>query len=293
MVELRIIKGWQTLKAPVLFTTADGYRIAGHRYDPSTPAKANVVIAGATAVPQGFYQRFAQFANDHGFSAVTLDYRGVGLSAPKHLRGFRMNYLDWARQDLAAAIEAIHDPSRPTYLIGHSYGGHAFGLLPNFNKITKLCTFGTGAGWAGYMPPVERIKVALLWNVVGPLTTPIFGYMHGKISGVGENLPIDVYHQWRRWCQSPNYFFDDLTIRDDLLGFSRIKAPIRAVVADDDLWAGPTSRDAFFKNYTAATIESITLNAKVLGYPIGHMGYFRKGREALWLDALAWFACPC
>ena len=276
------------MKTPTHLTTADGFRIASHRYDPSTPARANIVMAGATAVPQGFYQRFAQFANERGFSVITLDYRGVGLSAPRQLRGFRMNYLDWARQDLAAAVDAIHDPSRPTYLIGHSYGGHAFGLLPNFNKITKLCTFGTGAGWAGYMPPIERFKVALLWNVIGPLTTPLFGYMHGKISGVGENLPIDVYHQWRRWCQSPNYFFDDKTIRDDLRGFAQVKAPIRAVVANDDLWASPASRDAFFKGYSAAKVESVTLDAKVLGYPIGHMGYFRKGREALWADALGW-----
>ena len=276
------------MKTPIHLTTADGFRIASHRYDPSAPARANIVMAGATAVPQGFYQRFAQFANERGFSVITLDYRGVGLSAPMQLRGFRMNYLDWARQDLAAAVDAIHDPSLPTYLIGHSYGGHAFGLLPNFNKITKLCTFGTGAGWAGYMPPIERFKVALLWNVIGPLTTPLFGYMHGKISGVGENLPIDVYHQWRRWCQSPNYFFDDKTIRDDLRGFAQVKAPIRAVVANDDLWASPASRDAFFKGYTAAKVESVTLDAKVLGYPIGHMGYFRKGREALWADALGW-----
>lgn len=38
--------------------------------------KATIVIAGATGVPQQFYQRFSRFAADNGYRTVTFDYRG-------------------------------------------------------------------------------------------------------------------------------------------------------------------------------------------------------------------------
>ena len=31
------------------------------------------------------------------FETLTLDYRGIGLSKPAQLRGFEMDYRDWAR----------------------------------------------------------------------------------------------------------------------------------------------------------------------------------------------------
>jgi len=49
------------------------------------PARAHLVVGGATPVLQGFYKRFA---------VPTLDYRGIGGSAPSTLKGFRMDYLD-------------------------------------------------------------------------------------------------------------------------------------------------------------------------------------------------------
>lgn len=76
-------------------TAADGYTLTAHRFSPAGPARANLVMAGATAVPQKFYRRFAEFARQQGYDTLTLDYRGIGQSAPKSLRGFRMDYLDW------------------------------------------------------------------------------------------------------------------------------------------------------------------------------------------------------
>jgi predicted alpha/beta hydrolase len=33
-----------------------------------------------------------------------------------------MDLLDWARQDLAAAVDAMADGSTPLYIAGHSFG---------------------------------------------------------------------------------------------------------------------------------------------------------------------------
>jgi predicted alpha/beta hydrolase len=43
-----------------------------------------VLIAPATAVPQGYYAKFARYlAATQGFRVVTLDYRGIGRSKPE------------------------------------------------------------------------------------------------------------------------------------------------------------------------------------------------------------------
>ena len=45
-------------------------------------------MAGATAVPQKFYRRFAEFARQQGYDTLTLDYRGIGQSAPNRCVAF-------------------------------------------------------------------------------------------------------------------------------------------------------------------------------------------------------------
>lgn len=99
---------------------ADGYAIAATRYRPAQagPLRPALVVAGATAVPQGFYRRFAEHAAARGYDTLTLDYRGIGLSAPETLRGFRMDYLDWGRLDLAAAVAAMQQDGRPVVVVG-------------------------------------------------------------------------------------------------------------------------------------------------------------------------------
>ncbi len=275
--------------------TADQYAIQTTRFEPSTPAHSEILVGGATAVPQFFYQRFAKHANAAGYAVTTLDYRGIGKSAPKSLKGFKMNYLDWARQDLVAVLDEVHTKkaiNKPIYMVGHSYGGHAFGLMPNHQLVKKLYTFASGAGWSGYMPFAERLKVELLWKVLGPIVTPFTGYMPGAFIG-GEDLPIDVYHQWRKWCSYPNYFFDDASVQSELKHFAEVKTPIIAANSDDDLWAPPVSRDAFFKGYRNAPFTAVTIEGSRFGNKgIGHMGYFRKGGESLWDDALACFEKP-
>jgi predicted alpha/beta hydrolase len=270
-------------------TTADGYSIAAKHYRAQGPVRAHLVIAGATGVPQGFYRRFCEYATSCGYEVMTLDYRGIGLSKPDDLNGFRMDYLDWARQDLAAAVEAMATPALPLYMIGHSYGGHAFGLLPNHDKVDGLYTFATGAGWHGWMPKLEQLRVRLLWNVIGPVIVRVKGYLAWSWMGMGEDLPIDVYRQWKHWCSFPHYFFEDPEMGHLKAGFDSVRSPILACNALDDLWARPRSRDAFMAGYRNANVQKLDIDPRQLGVgPIGHMGYFKASAHPLWEGALAW-----
>jgi predicted alpha/beta hydrolase len=274
----------------VAISALDGYPLGLSRFPAAGSGEGVVIIAGATGVAQRFYRRFAETAAKRGLETWTFDYRGVGRSAPSSLKYFRMSYFDWAELDLSAVIEHVADIHRaPVLLVGHSYGGHAIGLLPRTAQLEKVVTFGTGAGWDGWMPPLERLRVKLLWNVIGPLLVRSTGYLAWKRLGLGEDLPRDLFLQWRRWCQWPRYFFDDPALPALAERFAQVTTPIRAVNATDDAWAMPASRDAFMAAYKNAPVDLETVNPRDWNLKkIGHIGYFRPEAAALWEPNLRW-----
>lgn len=278
------------MSQPLTLTTRDGTTLAALRHTPHGPVRGHLVIAGATGVPQRYYQPFAQCAAARGYDTLTLDYRGIGLSRPATLRGFRASFIDWAEQDLAAAVDLMAQQGLPLFMVGHSFGGHAFGLLPNHARVARFYTFATGAGWHGWMPRAEQVKVQLMWQLVGPLITRWKGYLAWSLLGMGEDLPLDVYRDWKRWCSHPRYFFDDPLMPDVAERFGRVTTPIRAANALDDRWAPPASRDAFMAGYRGSAWQGIDIDPRQssLG-ALGHMGYFRRQAEPLWHDALDWF----
>jgi predicted alpha/beta hydrolase len=277
----------------VILTAQDGVKLAALRYPAGAGPRGRIVVASATGVPQGFYRRFAVFAQARGFEVMTLDYRGIGLSAPPSLAGYHVDYLDWARLDLAAAVAAMAGSAGPLFLVGHSYGGHALGLLPNHERIERAVLFATGAGWHGWMPPLERLRVLAMWNLAGPLLTRWKGYLPWSLLGMGEDLPLSVYRQWRQWCRNPRYFFDDPGMLEVHAGFARVRTPILAVNATDDDWAPPRSRDAFMPGYSGADWQGVDIDPRTRGLgPIGHMGYFRPQAQPLWQATLDWLQAP-
>ena len=274
----------------VALKAADGFTLQATHFTATGPCKGHLIVAGATGAPQRIYQRFAQYCAEQGVDVWTLDYRGIGLSKPASLRGFEMNYLDWARLDLAALLDHVANTATgPIWMVGHSYGGHAFGLLPGKERIQRFATFATGAGWHGWMPWLEQLRVLFMWHILGPLIVKAKGYLAWSLLGMGEDLPRNVFLQWRHWCQWPRYFFDDPEQPHFAKAFAEVAIPIRAINATDDKWAPPASRDAFMAAYSQADIEYITVAPSHIGMPsIGHMGYFRPQAKALWQDTLEW-----
>jgi predicted alpha/beta hydrolase len=274
-------------------TADDGYVLTGSHHAPTGDIAGQpdrfLLIAGATGVPRGFYRRFAEYAAGEGYHVVSVDFRGLGDSRQGPLKGFDMAYVDWSRRDLAAAASWALARG-PTAIVGHSLGGHALGLLPQHQQITAAYICGGGAGWHGWMPAPERYRVWLLWNAIGPLATRVLGYMPMRMLGGGEDLPLGVYRDWRRWCSFPRYFFDDPTAAHLTAEFPKVTMPIAAAVAHDDLWATPASRDAFFQHYTGASVDRVDLSPAELGVAhVGHMGYFRPPvGQVLWPRIISW-----
>ncbi|MFC3902583.1 Predicted alpha/beta hydrolase [Acinetobacter marinus] len=276
------------------FHALDNYALSGVRYRPKSQIIANMIIANATGVPQAFYRRFALYMAERGFQVFTFDYRGIAQSAPKSLKGFEMDYLDWGQLDLSGVINQVaKDAAKDgikTFLIGHSYGGQALGLVNNSQKLTACMTFGSGVGWKGYMPKVEAFKVSIIWNVVFPAMALRYGYVPWSKLKMGADLPLGVYQQWKQWCKYPNYFFDDPDMQYLHAQYAKVTTPIIAVTSTDDEWAMPISRDALHVHYKNAQVTNNDLTPQQFGLKqIGHMGYFRQGAEQIWDHVIGQF----
>ena len=269
-------------------TTTDCFQLAAISYETANPI-ANIIIASATGVPQTFYRKFARFMAEKGYRTITFDYRGIGQSRTQPLKGFNASFTDWATLDLAAVVDEITQPEKQTFMVGHSFGGHAFGLLPNHHKVSGLYVFATGAGWRGWMPWSESMRVNAMWNVVLPALTHLKGYTPMSMLGMGEDLPYGVYRQWRQWCKFPHYFFDDPKVSMQMKEkFAEVTAPIVAANALDDLWALPKARNAFMQGYRNADVKLVDIPLTTTLPKIGHMGYFRAEAQPLWENVLHW-----
>lgn len=268
----------------------DGYRLAATLYEPPGPVRGHLVVANAIGVSQRHYRRFAIHAASAGWRTLTFDYRGIGQSRPADLRQLRLDYFDWGRLDLAAALTRMSDPDRALFVVGHSYAGHAFGVVPAPWRVDGLVTFGTGAGWHGWMPRLEQLKVLALWHGLGPVITRTSGYLRWSLLGMGEDLPLGFYRQLKHWCRHPRHFLDDDSMQHVAGAFARVRVPILAANAVDDRWSPPRSRDAIMTAYRNVRVQTLDLVPREHGMnDIGHMGYFRGDATRLWDLALNWF----
>ncbi len=280
-------------ETPTEFRAADGYALAATIFEPAQAARAVVLIGAATAVPRGYYAKFARYLAGEGFKVVTFDYRGIGGSKPKGgLRGFRARMRDWAALDLTAMIDHAETLAggKPPLYVGHSFGGQALGQLPNNHKVSRALFAASQIGYWKLFPAPEKYRVWFMLRVLGPALYTIFGYVPGKL-GMGEDLPKGVFKEWAGWCMKPRYLFDDETL-EARKNFPNYRGALRAIGMSDDDWAPPVTVVGLLAGYTGTTPEHITVTPKAAGQKkIGHFGYFREAsREPLWREAAEWLA---
>lgn len=274
---------------PCHLTSTGAAIIAARFYEPLGAPKAAVVIGGAMGVKQDYYAAFAQWLASQGYLVASFDYRGMGDSQHRHLRGFHADLFSWT-DDFDTVIAAIAERAGevPLYLIGHSLGAQLPGLLKHRDRIDGLVSVAAGSGyWRDNAPQLKRI-VLYFWHVLVPVATALCGYFPGRRIGKVGNLPRGVILQWRRWCLHPRYHVgaEGAPVREK---FEAARFPLVALsITDDELMTERGTR-VLVDCYANAPrrIERIA-PADVQAQRIGHFGFFRdQFQSSLWARTVA------
>lgn len=265
---------------------ADGYPLAATLYR-GTSDDTVVLINSATAVPRRFYQRFASWLQEHGWTAVTYDYRGIGDSKPASLRGFGARMRDWTFLDMTAMVDWVSGELAPRRLfaVGHSFGGQTFGLLENASRIDAMVGVSAQSGYWAVQGGREPARVRVIVTVLIPLLSRVVGYFPWSWFASGADLPKHVALEWAGWCRKRNYLLDDESL--PLERYTRFKAPVLAYSIEDDDWGTRRAVDDMMRAYPNVTRRHIA--PADYGLPrLEHMGFFRDGSQPIWRELVDW-----
>jgi predicted alpha/beta hydrolase len=275
-----------------IIKASDGWPLEATLFRP-TDARMAVLVSAGTGFPRGFYGRFARWMAERGAVVLTYDYRGIGGSRSDDLAGMQMDYPDWGRLDMPAALKALKvaAPGLPVFHVGHSVGGHFVGFMPNQSGFEKHAFVSVGTGWWGGHHRTYNPFELFFWLGLGPSEIRKHGYVPSGKLWRGTDLPRGVFETWKRWCLKPDYFLKELA--DGALDpqqFDKVIAPIRSWIFSDDPIATPGTGARLLTAYPAAPVEILSRRPHDYGVKrIGHEGAFRKGMEPLWEEILQWF----
>lgn len=275
----------------VRIPATDGLKLEATFLEPKGDLRGAVLLNAATAVKRSFYAPYASYLAEQGFAVLTYDYRGVGGSRPAQLRGFRASMQEWATKDAAGAFAWLkaRTGSGPVFVVGHSFGGQALGLMPAREDICAALIVGAQSGYFGHWSGFPRLRVWFLWHVLVPSLCRLLGYFPGRLMRLGEDLPAGVAGQWAHWGRHRAYLMRDEQPQRRA-DFSSLAFPIRAYSFSDDAFAPRPAAAALLGLYTSASVEHLHFEPRDLGeLRIGHWGFFRERfRDTLWRASVDW-----
>lgn len=273
----------------LLIEASDGFPLGASLFRPGAANGRAVQIHAAAGVRQEYYADFARFLAGRGFTVVTFDYRGVGRSAPAHVRDLRARMQDWALLDAPAVLNFISSsfPAEKHLAVGHSFGGQSFAVMPGADRLAGVLAVASQSCYWRYWSGVDRLGIWLLTRVLLPAATRAAGYFPGALLRQGEDLPAGVALEWAGWCGHPRYLVGALGLEERAAAFRK---PLRLLaMADDLIYAPRAAAEGLLELYPNARKELTWVKPEDVGARIGHFGFFKERfRESLWSDAARW-----
>ena len=108
--------GNATEAAPLTLTTADGTHLSATRFPARASLRGRIVVAGATAVPQGFYRRFAEHAAGCGFETLTFTPIDLALVEPALMTAAEIRWLNGYHAEVRRLLSPGLDPATLAWL---------------------------------------------------------------------------------------------------------------------------------------------------------------------------------
>ena len=280
-------------REPAQVRARDGYPLGGTWHVPKGEVRGAALVAGAMGVKSRYYAPFADHLARQGIGTLTVDYRGVGLSGTRQLRGFSAGMMDWAEGDLQGAVDAVQArwPGVPLYWVAHSLGGQLMGFVKA--PVQRALFVASQSGYWGHWQGAGKLFMAALWHVAIPVAVRATGKLPMKAAGQGEDVPGPVGADWARWGRDPAYFGPAISARGGAQ-FATWAGELRSYHFTDDWYAPRGAMEELVRTYKAARGELKVMRPSDVGAKqVGHFGFFRpEFKSTLWREAVEWLLAP-
>ena len=283
-------------RSVVSINTCDAFRLQSTLYEPyrrgQSPAVA--VINSGAGIPSIYYEAYASWLADNGLAVLTYDYRGIGASRSRSIRGLMASIYDWGSKDCAAALGWANKryPGANLYVIAHSIGAVVTGFVKKPPEIAKMLFISPHTGhWREYAPAARR-AMFIKWHVVLPIVTATARYFPGRLLGYPEDLPFAVAMEWglRRGNTNPVWRAEGGPAeRNEQDSFPHFRLPVLTIRPSDDPFATDTGMQHVARLYFNCAFFDLPIDAKTFGAKLGHLGFFMKQSSgSLWKPTLDW-----
>ena len=264
--------------------TDDNYTLSAHVFEPEKPRNKLLLINSATGVKQHIYFSFAQYFSEQGFTVITYDYRGIGLSKPIKMKGFDASMRIWGTKDYKAVTDFIKTnySDHQKFCLGHSVGALILGMNPNSEMFEEFIFVGTQNAFVGNLKFKTKIEAYLGFGIIQPISTKVLGYFPAHWFGLGESLPSGSAFDWRTLILNKKSTNKLLEKTKD---FSRnLAQKVFVIRAEDDVWLTEKGVKSLLKN-TYPNLKPtyrIIKTSESEKSEIGHINFFRSYNKRLW-----------
>ena len=264
--------------------TEDEIQIVAHLFEPEKSNHKIVLINSATGVKQQIYFSFAQFFASKGFTVITYDYRGIGLSKPQKMRNFKASMRIWGSEDYKTLTQFIINnfPNYQKFCLGHSVGALMLGMNKDSEIFDEFFFVGTQNAFIGNLKWRTKIEAFFGFGFAQPLFTELFGYFPAHWFGLGESLTKNCAYDWRTLILNKKSTNKLLLKTDD---FSKdLKQKVFVIQAEDDAWLTEKGVKSLLNDTfpnLKPTYRLIKTSESEKG-EIGHINFFRSYNKNLW-----------
>lgn len=268
----------------LICTTPGGVSITAHLFLPRKSNLKLLLINSATGVKQQLYFSFASYFSDRGFTVLTYDYRGIGLSKPQNMKGFNASMRGWGSEDYPMLTDYIkkHYPEYRKYCLGHSVGALILGMNKDSEMFDEFVFVGSQNAFVGNLKPGTKIQAYLGFGIVQPVTTGLLGYFPAHWFGLGESLPKNCAFDWRTLIlnrKSTNRLLEQTA------DYSKnLTQKVLVIRADDDGWLTEKGVKSLLQD-TYPNLKPVYRLIKASESEkgeIGHVNFFRSYNKKLW-----------
>lgn len=268
----------------IFVKSSDGYPISVKIFQSHNIHHKLLLVNSATGVRQQIYFSFSKLLSESGFTVITYDYRGIGASKPKKMKGFKSDMKIWGTQDFKAVTDYIqrHYSDFEKYCLGHSVGALILGMNKDSVIFKKFIFVATQKAYVKYLNFRTKVEAYIGFGIMQPIITKILGYFPAHYFGLGESLPKGNAYDWRTLVfnkKSTNKLLEQLD------NFSHhLHQDVLVIWAEDDLWLTEKGVKLLLEE-TYPNMKPQYRWVKVSESKkrkIGHINFFRSYNSELW-----------